>query len=93
MDEFFASTNRHLPFPGHMAMGSGHLLWPSGEGAPMWKSPLCLPLLILATASGLIPVQRVDNGMRGKGMESKYWKPDYPKALSDLLHRLWSEHE
>lgn len=88
MDEFFASTNMHLPTPGHVAIYSDLLVRCSYLEIPS----VCL-LLILATASSLIPIQRVDSGMRGKGTESKYLRPDYPTALLDLLLRLWSEND
>lgn len=87
MDEFFASTNGHLPTPGHVAIYCDLLVRCSYLGIPSVSL-----LLILSTASGLIPIQRVDSGTRGKGMESKYLRSDYPTALLDLLLRLWSEN-
>ena len=49
-----------------------------GGGVPIWKSPHSVSLfLILADASGLVPFQREDNGMRGKGMESEYLRTVY----------------
>lgn len=78
----------HLPTPGYVAIYSDLLV----RGSYL-EIPSVSLLLILATASSLIPIQRRDSGTRGKGMESKYLRPDYPTALLDLLLRLWSEND